>query len=547
MLTHLQLKHIAITDHLDLDVSNGLTVITGETGAGKSIIINALKLLAGERAPSGLVKHGHEKGSVCAEFDLHDLDQAKAWLQAHDFYEDDQCQLRRVLSEDGRSKAYINGHACTLNDLKTLSKYLISVHGQHEGQQLLNEKHQQHLLDAYGQSLTLLKQTQQAHSHWQALKKQRDELLAKSKAGAQQLEFLRFQFDELKDLNLEPEYIQSLDEEQKGLSNADTLLSEGQTALSILRDDDGACDQLNAALQHINKLALPQKSEWADSLNQALIQAEEVARDIEHAIERFDNDPARLADIEEALSKLHELSRKHRTTPDQLLALRDSIEASINDIDHSDEHLKALEAQINQAEKSYLDCAKKLSALRKKSAKTLSEKISDFIKQLGMPKAEFIVQLITQDTPSAQGLERVRFDAHLNPGQKPDALSKIASGGELSRISLAIHVATAECEKTPTLIFDEVDTGISGHVANVVGQLLATLSQNAQILCITHLAAVAAKGQHHLYVEKSSTDDSTSSHIRALSREERVAELAFMTSGKSDDQTARALAEKLLA
>lgn len=547
MLRHLQLQHIAIADQIDMDLSEGLTVMTGETGAGKSLLINAIKLLSGERAQANIVKAGHDKGSISANFDVSQLDEAKAWLQSHDFYEDDNCHVRRILTKDGPSKAYINGHACTLNDLKALSKHLVGVHGQHEGQRLLQEKYQQALLDTYGQALPLLHATENTYTEWKNLQKEHADLLAKSEAGEKQLEFLRFQYEELKDLELDPAHIESLDESQKLLANADSLLSEGNAVYDALQGEAGACEQLSTAIAHLQKLKITQRDSLVENLNQALIQAEECARDIEHLLNDFDNDPERLSNIENELGKIHDLARKHRVTPTELLTLRDNIEQSIDAIDHSDERLKKLSALIQTAEKQYLDKAKKLSAARQKAAKILSETITASIRTLGMPKGQFIVALSPLDKPASTGLEKVRFDVNLNPGQQPGPLNKIASGGELSRISLAIHVATAQDAQTPTLVFDEVDTGISGDVANVVGELLSTLSNNAQILCITHLAQVAAKGRQHFQVSKTATDDETTSAIIQLTHEDRIQELAFMTSGKRDDQHARALAEKLLA
>lgn len=547
MLEHLQLQNFAIAEQIDLDLQAGLSVITGETGAGKSILINALKLALGDRALGDFIKNGEQRASISISFAIEELPDAQTWLKQNDFDEQYDCDIRRVLTQDGRSKSYINGNACTLQDLKHLGKHLISIHGQHEGQLLLQTNTQQHLLDAFGKNLSLSQQVKELYNNWHRTKREYEKLLNNSQNAAKQSEFLRFQIEEIEALNLNADLIDELDEEQKTLANADQILSTSNQIYDFLQGDQGVNEKLNLSLQSLQNIPIKNKGVLIDAINQAMIQSEEVANELQSLVNNFEADPNRLQDIENLLTKLHDIARKHRVKPNQLYTLLEDFKLELAAIDNNGQNIATLELEIEKLERLYKTTASKLSAQRKKSATQLSKKISTLIQTLGMPKGEFIVALNKLDAASADGLERIQFMINLNPGQAAAPLSKIASGGELSRISLAIHVCTAECEQTPTLIFDEVDAGISGEVASTVAKLLKQLALSTQIICITHLAQVAARGDQHLQVAKTVKDGKTKSNIQTLSRQQRIDELAKMTSGKQNDAKAKVLVESMLA
>lgn len=552
MLTHIKISQFAIVESLDLDIPLQLSVITGETGAGKSIMIDALGLVLGDRADSGMVRSGADKADVLASFDVSHNLEAKQWLQAHELNADDECLLRRVISQDGRSRGYINGTPVTLQQLKELGETLVSIHGQHEHQTLLKKDTHRELLDEFAGAQMLAKEVARHFRNWQerdaAWREFRDNRLALMEKA----ELLQFQIRELDALNPQQDELETLERDHKKLSNVEGLLKRGQQALDALSEsDNNLVDQVASVLHILQDMSRqdPSLQETIDLLEQAQIQLQETAGNLHQYAQSLDIDPERYEEIDQRLTQSYQLARKHRIHPKELADLHARLKTSLADIDGGDERVASLEAEAQSAWNNYLDAAQKLSAERKKHGQKLAKKITEQIRPLGMPGAEFFVTLttLTNSQANANGLESVEFEVRTNPGQPAKALGKIASGGELSRISLAIQVACAARSQVATLIFDEVDVGIGGGVAQTVGKLLRSLGQKNQVLCVTHLPQVAAQGHHHLHVNKVTRKDSTYTGIDLLSTDAKVSEIARMLGGvKITDQTLAHAKELLL-
>lgn len=552
MLTHIKVSQFAIVESLDLDIPQQLSVITGETGAGKSIMIDALGLTLGDRADSGMVRAGADKADILASFDITNNQSAKQWLQAHELQQEDDCLLRRVINQDGRSRGYINGTPATLQQLKELGELLVSIHGQHEHQTLLKKDTHRELLDEFAGAQSLAKEIARAFKHWQDRDVAWREFRDNRAALMERADLLQFQIRELDALNPQPGELETLEREHKKLSNVEGLLKRGQQALSALSDgDENLVDQVASVLHLLQDMSKqdPALQDTISMLEQAQIQLQETASNLQHYAQTLDMDPDRYEEIDQRLTQTYQLARKHRIPPAELAELHARLKASLADIDGGDERVAALEEEAQAAWSTYFSTAQKLSAERKKYGQKLAKKITEQIRPLGMPGAEFFVTLT--EVPDAQanmhGLEIVEFEVRTNPGQPAKALGKVASGGELSRISLAIQVACAARSQVATLIFDEVDVGIGGGVAQVVGKLLRSLGQKNQVLCVTHLPQVAAQGNHHLHVNKVTRKDSTHTGIDLLSTDAKITEIARMLGGvKITDQTLAHAKELLL-
>lgn len=543
MLTHIKISNFAIVEELDLDIPGKLTVITGETGAGKSIMIDALGLALGDRADSGSVRHGAEKADILATFDIRKIPAAKAWLQERDLLADNECILRRVITADGRSRAYINGTPSPVQGLKELGEMLVSIHGQHEHQSLLKKDTHRELLDEFAGLQPLARAVADAYKTWQ--QKHADYLHFRDHAKELQdrADLLRFQLSELEELKPAEGELAELEQEHKRLANVDSLISQGQQALAGLSEGDSALvDQAQSVLHVLNDMVAEDGSlkEIADLVDSARIQLDEAAASLRHYLDNLEINPERYQEVDTRLSSYIHLARKHREDPHQLFQLWHNLTAELESIDGGDDKLLKLEKAANTAQEAYLAEAAKLSKARAKDAKKLSKLITEKVQPLGMPGAEFTVELqpLTDGQTSAHGLEQVEFIVRTNPGQPAKPLHKVASGGELSRISLAIQVACAAKSNVATLVFDEVDVGIGGAVAQIVGKLLRELGGANQVMCVTHLPQVAAQGHTHLHVNKQTKRNQTHTDITRLSQDETVAEIARMLGGlKITDQT----------
>ena len=555
MLTHLTISHYTIVEHLELDLRSGMSVITGETGAGKSIMLDALGLVLGGRAHSHAVKPEREKAEIQALFDLTQLPAAQQWLQERDLADDQQCILRRVITQEGRSRAYINGIACPLADLKTLGEMLVHIHGQHAQQALLKLDQHRLLLDDYAQADALAAQVKQAALSYRQLSQAKHSAEQAAAQHEAQLQLLRYQLEELDQLNLGETELAELEQEQRLLDNAIQLLGSSQTVLDICSDnpENSLLSSLNYCLQQLsNSQAAKQLNQFESArhlLSSAHIQIDEAMGELRRFSDSFDADPIRQEQIEQRLDSIYSLARKHKTQPEHLLNLQQELRAELNTLDQQAANLEQLEQQIEQAQSNYQVAAEALSQARHRAAPRFAQAVSKQLKQLGLVSIQFEIGLFPRaanEELSSHGLEQVSFLVSTNPGQPLQEMAKVVSGGELSRISLAIQVVSAASSETPTLVFDEVDVGIGGPTAEVVGRLLHQLGQRGQVIAVTHLPQVAAHGDQHLYVHKKHSKHSTDTSVKVLSTHERTEEVARMLGGIQITNESLAHAKQLL-
>ena len=553
MLTHLSIQNFTLVDHLDLDLKPGMTVITGETGSGKSIMLEALGQTLGDRADGQRVRLGAPRADISASFDTSKIRIANKWLKEHDLQQDEipsECLLRRVISSDGKSKAYINGQPVTLQQLRTLGEMLIDIHSQHEHQSLLLKDTHRRLLDEFANQAELARQVRQAFREWQSRLEHYLHLRDNAAEVSARFQLLNYQVQELDQLGLKSGEMEALEVEQRTLANAEDILRGSQQLAAICSDDEqGLSINLHRAL-HILR-AMPEKTatlqEAEQLLTSAQIQVQEAQHEIEHHIDGFALDPERLAFVEERLSAIYDIARKHRITPEQLPELIAQLSSELAELQGGDARLDVLEQQVTDAERQYRQLADTLSAQRQKAGLKLAKQVNAQLQKLGMENAHLLVSLIPfNDKPSLHGLEDVEFLISTNPGQPPRPLNKVASGGELSRISLAIQVITAQTSATPTLVFDEVDVGIGGATADVVGNLLRQLGEKGQVICVTHLAQVASKGHQHLQVSKTARKNSAESTLVELSGDAKVEEIARMLGGAKVTEQSLAHAREIL-
>ncbi|MDY6920524.1 MAG: DNA repair protein RecN [Pseudomonadota bacterium] len=552
MLTHLHISHFAIVEQLDLEIPGRLTVITGETGAGKSIMIDALGLALGERADSGSVRHGADKAEILATFDISHNPPARSWLQERDLEAGEECILRRVVGVDGRSRAYINGTPSPVQSLRELGEMLVSIHGQHEHQALLKRDTHRRLLDEFGGLGPAAKATARAFHHWQQQQQAFEHFRDHAKEMQDRVDLLRFQLSELEELKPEPGEMADLEARHRRLANVESLLSQGQQALSGLSESDSALtDQARSILSLLRDMEAedPALRELCELVDSACIQLEEAGSSLSHYLDGLELDPEQYQQLDQRLSAYFHLARKHRVEPEGLAELWQSLQQELDQIGGGDERLQALEAEAQKALAEYLQAAEQLTRGRGKAAKKLDRLITEKIQPLGMPGASFQVALqpLAEHQFNAHGREQVEFIVCTNPGQPAKPLNKVASGGELSRISLAIQVACAAKTNVATLVFDEVDVGIGGAVAQIVGRLLRELGVDNQVLCVTHLPQVAAQGHTHLHVNKQTSRKSTHTAIAPLSQDEKVAEVARMLGGLKITEQSLAHARELIA
>ncbi|MCC5094957.1 MULTISPECIES: DNA repair protein RecN [Xanthomonas] len=551
MLRHLSIKDFAVVRATELEFGPGMTVVSGETGAGKSLMVDALGFLSGLRADSGVVRHGADRAELSAEFQLPAEHPGLTWLADNELDDDAQCQLRRIIRADGGSRAWINGRPVTSSQLSDLAARLVEIHGQHEHQALMARNSQLALLDAYARNSAQREQVRQASQRWQALLDERDALSAQGDVS-DRIGFLEHQLAELEREDLDPAAIAALDTNHRRQAHATALIGACESVVQQLNGDEGpsALGLLQDSRHDLARVAEhePRLGEVDALLDSAAIQIEEALALLDRVRDDLDADPTQFEAMERRLGRLHDLARKHRVSPDELAAHRDHLTAEVENLRGADERLQQLDKHIEAAISVWQGAASVLSASRQSAAQALSAATTTLIGELGMGGGQFLIQLQPQETlrPDPNGAERVEFLVAANAGQPPRALRKVASGGELSRISLAIEVAALGLDSVPTMVFDEVDSGIGGAVADIVGQKLRALGEERQVLCVTHLPQVAAKGHAHYRVSKAPVDGMTQSAVELLGPQARQEELARMLGGVEVSKEARAAARKLL-
>ncbi|SFZ77865.1 DNA repair protein RecN [Chitinimonas taiwanensis] len=549
MLLTLRLRDFVIVDELELTFEHGFSVLTGETGAGKSILIDALSLLLGERADAGVVRQGAEKADLAAEFAIAGRSELARLLHDYDLVgEDDVLLLRRSIDASGRSRAFVNGTPATLAQLRELGEFLVDIHGQHAHQSLLRHEAQRNLLDAFAGQTEQARALRVAFQHW----KQAEEKLAQASrhAGefAAERERLQWQIDELATLNIQPGEWAELQQEHGRLSHAASLIEGGQTALEALAEGEQNAQSLLAAVHgRLIDLARldPALNETVELLATADANLSEAVHALRHYAGRVELDPERLGEVERRMDDIYRLARKYRVDAEQLAERLSAWRLRLEELG-GDAGLENLEAAVAQGEAAYRKLAAPLSKARRSAADKLGKAVSSEMQQMAMAGSRFEISLQASPAPAAFGLEQVEFlvAPHANAPARP--LAKVASGGELSRISLALQVVTSQVAEVPTLIFDEVDVGIGGRVAEIVGKLLKRLGQRHQVLCITHLPQVAASGDHQLQVAKTSSKQAVSSQIQLLDRAGRIEEIARMLGGVDITETTRQHAREML-
>ena len=552
MLTQLYIRDFAIVHELSLALEPGFTVLTGETGAGKSILIDALALVLGSRADSDVIRHGCARAEVTAGFALKPSHDAAKWLKEHDLFEDRECVLRRVIEVDKPSRGFINGRPMPIQTLRELGEYLVDIHGQHEHQSLLRRDAQRQILDDYAGLEETVRALADRYREMESLRERLDALKQQTADRDARLELLRYQVRELDALGLTAEEIPALEEEHARLANGAELIEGVQAVAQSVQEDDetAVARRLARALARLESLSEydARLGEISTLLNEAAIQIDEAGSRLRHYLDGLDLDPERLQKVERRLSTVHDLARKHKMKPEELPALHARLRAELDDVENYDVNLGKLEENLKQARASYLKSAKDVSRRRDAAAKKLARAVTQEMQELGMPGGKFEVTLapLPEGEGGPRGLEHVEFQVSANVGQPARPLAKVASGGELSRISLALQVILAGTGRIPTMIFDEVDVGIGGRVAEVVGRKLRALGNARQVLCITHLAQVAAQGAQHVQVRKRAEGKTTVAEAAPLAERERTMEIARMIGGVEISKQTLAHAKDML-
>lgn len=551
MLTALRIENFAIVKQLDLDFTSGMTAFTGETGAGKSIMIDALMLALGERADASVIRAGEEKCDISATFQFEAKSEPAQWLLEHDMPCDEgEILLRRVLYAEGRSKSYINGQPFPLQKVKELSEMLVHIHGQHQHQTLMHHPTHRQQLDFYVGHSALLNEVNLLYKQCQKTKQELDTLQNQEKHN-DKLDLLRFQIDELTVLDPKEGEMQALHEEHQLLHHARDYLQHTQQICHLLNAEDAPniCQGLSQILQCLHALPQeqPQIKNAYELINSALIQCEESLDEIHQFAEQVQLDPERLREVETRISILHQAARKYHIEASQLPMHADHLKQELDTIQNTEKQLQRLQQQYRQQVRTFEIAALKLRESRQTHAEKLAKEITQIICQLGMPKGFVEIEITPLDKMQPHGMDKVEYKVCTNPGMQPDSLTKVASGGELSRISLAIQMITAQRGSTPTLLFDEVDVGIGGATAALVGQLLRKLGERLQVFCVTHQPQVASCAHHHFVVEKYSDNKQTFSRIIQLTQTEKVDEIARMLGGLTITEQTRSHAKELLS
>ncbi|HIF18103.1 MAG TPA: DNA repair protein RecN [Cycloclasticus sp.] len=552
MLKSIDINGLAVVDQLNLELNTGMTVLTGETGAGKSILLTAMKLCLGERADAGLLRPGVNKADISLDFDISNTAAALSWLQENEFDDDNDCLIRRTVNADGRSRAFINGQAVNLKTLQQLSEHLICIHGQHAHLDLLLPAKQSQLLDASLTSTTALDDCNQRYEKWKTLN---DELLSLTDGNEDndsEKQLLKYQINELEQANVVHLNYDELVQEHSTASNMGKIIELAEMQINALYEDENHAihTQLSSSSSELEQLAdlSPQFSSISEQIKEATIQIQEASRDLRHQIDQQDDDPQQLALLDGQLSLIHELARKLHIEPQQLLEKHSALANRLSLLENRNERLTAIQQEISDANALYQKAAEALHQQRVKAAKKLSLDITKTLKTLGLPDGHIDIQVVYtgQKKPQTNGLDDINFLVTTNPGMPASPIGKVASGGELSRISLAIQVVTTQSNTTPTLVFDEVDAGIGGGVAETVGMCLREIAADRQVLCVTHLPQVASQGHQHLFVSKNKDSEQTKTQINVLHNKTRIEEIARMLGGIEMSEKTLAHAQEML-
>ena len=554
MLTQLTINNFAIVRQLEIELAKGMSVVTGETGAGKSIAIDALGLCLGQRIETSMVREGQERAEICATFFIEPTNPAYQWLQEQELQDPDNpsdCILRRVINADGRSKAFINSTPVSASQLKEIGQYLIHINGQHASQLLLKNDYQLQLVDTFAHHHDLLAQMREDYRAWKNLQTQVKTFQQKVTENEAKKQLLQYQVEELDEFALRPNEYLELEEDQRRLSNSEQLTQLSQSALQLLSENETVSidSMLYRATQYIDELSEldPRYASVQTMLNDALIQVQEATSEVQHLASHIEQDPMLLQEIEQRLGQALQLARKHNVKPEELVEWHQKLKAELTALLDFSESEERLILEEKAAFEKMQRTAKQLHESRCQAAEKLAQQVTHSIKGLAMENAEFFIEVNSDLTKVASnGADNIVFTLRSNLGQQAQPLAKVASGGELSRISLAIQVLTSDQSAIPTLIFDEVDVGISGKTASVVGKLLRQLGDKCQVLCVTHLPQVACHGHHQFNVEKFTVDDKTETKMTALSQEERVPALARLLGGSEITELALANAQEML-
>jgi DNA repair protein RecN (Recombination protein N) len=555
MLAHISVKNFAVVKKIGVDVSHGLTAITGETGAGKSIAIDALSLCLGGRADAASVRTDADKAEIVAHFDISKAPLAKAWLGEQELLQEDnsdECFIRRLISNEGRSKAFINGVVVSLNQLKSLGQYLVSIHGQNAHHQLLKPDNQRKLLDSFSGHDDILKSVSFSCDELKKKQQQLHQLQAAQQQRDDRKNLLEYQVAELDEYSIGEEEFLQLELEHKRLSNSQTLLEQAQISFYELYEGEefNALSAIRSSANNLTEMQEhdPSLAPIVEMLNEASIQIEEASQEIRQYCDQLEIDPMKLQQVEQRYSQAMDLARKHQVKPENLYSVHMRLADEYSSLLKDEDSLSELTAACEQLSVKYELAAKKLHKSRTVNAKALANKIESHVKEMNMQHAKIFIDVNYDETatPSLHGKDDILFKVTTNPGQPADALDKVVSGGELSRIGLAIQVITASGNQIPTMIFDEVDTGISGPTAAIVGKLLRKLGEVSQVVCVTHLPQVAAQGHNQVFVTKITDGDSTETRMLKLTENERVNEIARLLAGDKLTDTAIANAKDLL-
>lgn len=555
MLTQLTINNFAIVRHLDIELHQGMSVITGETGAGKSIAIDALGLCLGQRTEITMLRNAEERVDVCATFCLSTESLAYQWLNEQDLQDQDNpenCILRRIINTEGRSKAFINSTPVSATQLKELGQLLIHINGQHASQLLLKNEFQLQTLDNFCSHTALLNQMRDDYQHWKKLQQQVATFKQKCAENEARKQLLQYQVNELDEFNLQPNEFLELEEDHKRLSNSEQLTDLSQSTLQLLSENEtvSADSLLYRATQQLEELCEldTRYNDIQTMLQEALIQVQEAVSEIQHLSAHIEQDPYLLAEIEQRMGQAIQLARKHHIRPESLTEFHQNLKNELTQLTDFSDSEEELIKQEQLAKEKMLETATALHQSRQKGADKLAREVTASIKQLAMENAEFSILFNTDyEKISTQGADHITFMLRSNLGQTTQPLAKTASGGELSRIALAVQTLTADKSGIPTLIFDEIDVGISGSTANVVGKLLRKLGEKCQVLCVTHLPQVASQGHQHFKVEKFTVGEQTETKMTALSAQERIKAIAQLLGGSKITETTLANAEEMLS
>ena len=553
MLTQLSVRHLAVVDDLELTFSNAMTSLTGETGAGKSLLVDALSLVLGDRADTNMILHGCDRAEISASFDTAKNPPLQQWLKEQELDDDAQCHLRRTISKDGRSRAYINGRTVPLSQLRAVSERTIDIHGQHAHQSLVRAETQRLLIDTIANTGTQLSALAITYKKWQALQQQLLSLQQQTQEQSARLELLQYQVSELDTLELSEDGVQSLLTEQQQLAHASELIGMVELGLHKLfeQEQNDAYSLISSVLSELEKSqeVEPQFTNIVETLNSVIIQLNECGGDLRHYLDSIHVNPERLNEVEAQLTALHELARKHHVEIESLPAHYQQLCEELAGLSGLDNQLEQLQQQLNKQEKACRDLCDEIRHKRHSVAGPLAEKITDSIQQLAIPggRIEIVITPLANNHFNETGADHIQLLVSTNPGQATGELGKVASGGELARISLAIQVVTAGSRSVPTLVFDEVDVGIGGGIAEIVGRHLRQLASTQQVICITHLPQVAAQAHQQLQVRKQHSANSTHIEISTLDKAERIEEIARMLGGVTLTEKTRLHAEEMLS